>query len=127
MGEWVRARTVGWDWTFVGELAVGLAVGIGIGGWFFADRIEKAGLRIAGHPSVRKMANAADHFTQGAQGQVGWPGLIASGLNWLTGGRFLQGGQQQQLALPPGKGVTKAYITDTDGNILGETTISSGR
>jgi hypothetical protein len=102
-----------WDWTFVGELAVGLTLGIGVGGWFVVDRLEKAMLRVAGHPSVRKMANAADKLTQGGQG--GWAGVaqtvVGGVMNWLGVGGGGGG--------PPGKN-QRVVVVDTEGNVLGE-------
>ena len=109
----------GWDWTLVGETALAIALGISAGGWFVVDRLEVAMLRIAGHPSIRKLANAADRFQGGDTG--GWPGLIKWGLNVLTGGKFGDGAQG-------GAGyAAKALVVDTQGNVIGETELSKVR
>lgn len=111
---------MGWDWTFVGELAVGLSVGIGVGGYAFAHSLEVAALRIAAHPSVRKLANAADKLGNNATG--GWPGLLGGFLNLITGGRF---NQASQGALPGagGLGPGEALVMNEAGEIVGKARI----
>lgn len=52
----------GWDWTFVGELVFSLAIGIGLGGWAFSRFLAVVMLEMLAHPSVRKLANAAEKF-----------------------------------------------------------------
>lgn len=106
-----------WDWTLVAETALAIALGIGAGGWFVVDRLEVAMLRVAAHPNVRKLANAADKFQGASDG--GWPGLIGGVLNMLTGGRFKgsgggRGAPADQLA--PGE----ALVMNEQGEIVGK-------
>lgn len=110
-----------WDWNLVGELVLSLAVGIGVGGGVAAHFFEVAALRVAAHPSVRKIANAADRITAGTQNS-GWAGLLQSGLNFLTGGQFskMQGGGPMGL----GGYAPKAIVINEEGKIVGEAELS---
>ncbi|MCI4320603.1 MAG: hypothetical protein L3K23_10835 [Thermoplasmata archaeon] len=111
-----------WDWNFVGELGVGLALGIGAGLWAGAHFFEVAMLRVAAHPSVRKLANAADKFTAN-QGGGGWAGLLESGLNFLTGGKFRGGAGAPGAAGAAGQFANRVMVVDTQGRVVGETTL----
>lgn len=106
-----------WDWNFVGELIIGLSLGIGIGGAVGSHFLEVAFLRVAAHPSVRKLANAADKFSGDSGG--GWPGLIGKVLSFFTGGKFLGGGSLMGGGADLGPG--EALVMDQSGNVIGKT------
>jgi len=104
---------VGFDWDFVAELVIGLALGIGIGGYATMHFLEVTAMRVLTNPSVRKIANAADKFSGAAAGGTTWPGLIGSALNFFTGGRFMPGG-----GAVPGPG-TKVVVNE-NGEVVGQ-------
>lgn len=52
-----------------------LTLGIGGGGWATAHFLEVSMLRVAAHPSVRKLANAADRMSEGGITTT-WPGVV---------------------------------------------------
>jgi len=107
---------VTWDWTSFFEETFAIAFGVGLGGWFVVDRFEMAALRIASHPNLRKIANAADKMPNMAEGGGGWPGLIGKGLDFLTGGRFSQGGGAR-IEARGGPGAVP--VIDDQGNQIG--------
>ena len=72
-----------WDWDVVGELAVGIAVGMGVGGWFASACFANAGYRLMAHPTARKLASAAEKLTGGNGG--GWAGVAGQVVSGLFG------------------------------------------
>lgn len=62
---------MGWDWTFVGELTVGVFLGVFLAGYAVVrGPMETVLWRMLSHPSVRKMASAADKATAGVSGII---------------------------------------------------------
>lgn len=49
-----------WDWTYVGELLVGISLGIAAGGYFVVAVARGAAYELLSHPTVRKIAAAAE-------------------------------------------------------------------
>lgn len=54
-----------WDWGLVGSETAGIAAGIAIGGWIATALFRMAIWQLLSHPTIRKVANAADKVTGG--------------------------------------------------------------
>ena len=81
-----------WDWETVGELAVGIWIGISLGAWIAFAMFRSLAYEVLSHPSVRKLAGAADKLSGG--GMAGWAGVAKTGLE-LFFGRQGPGGEER--------------------------------
>jgi hypothetical protein len=62
--------TVPWDWNLVGELVVGISFGMGLGGFIASHFLESALWKLLSHPTVRKVASAAEKAASAGGGII---------------------------------------------------------
>lgn len=61
----------GWDWTFVGEQAFSIALGISVGGWIVIGRLRAVAFELLSNKAVRQLASAADKISGKSGGMLG--------------------------------------------------------
>jgi hypothetical protein len=96
------------DWTLVQEIALGVGLGMFLGGLGFFVMLRMILLELLAHPTTRAIANAARAFSKDDDKGEWWEKLIKQGARHLFGG-FLSGAQQGQGPMqfyqpPPGPG-----------------------
>lgn len=66
-----------WDWTIVTEIALGISVGLGIGGWVIVGFVRGLAYELLSNPTVQQFARAAENLGKtGEDGKPWWAGLL---------------------------------------------------
>ncbi len=83
-----------WDWDLVFEMALGIALGVGIGGYAAVSFAESAAYRLLAHPVLRKLADGAKDIGDKIHGigEGGWAGVANTGLGIIGGLMGKKGG-----------------------------------